>query len=91
MLRPATTLTLPALWLTSATNAENCTVSYTYLVPAQGNNRNFLIGQGTVLVHELLHATQLSDNAFVKTYGIALNDETSSAEISRWLQDECKN
>jgi hypothetical protein len=63
-----------------------------FLDPAQGNNSNFTIGQGTVLVHELLHyATQLRDNAFVNAYGIALDGETSSSAISRWLQSDCKN
>ncbi len=61
--------------------------------PVQGNNANYSVGQGTVLVHELLHyATQLGDDRFVDTYGITLQKyESSSAAISRWLQNDCKN
>ena len=61
--------------------------------PAQGNNSNYEVGQGTDLLHELLHyATQLSDDAFVQAYGIQLQPgEKSSPAISRWLQHDCKN
>ena len=75
----------------TATRTYNNLLQF-FLDPVQGNNANLSVGQGTVLVHELLHfATQLDDNAFVGTYGIALQGETASSAISRWLQSNCNN
>jgi hypothetical protein len=64
-----------------------------FMDPAQGNNSDFSVGQGTVLVHELLHfATQLNDDKFVSQYGIQQQPyESASSAISRWLQNGCKN
>jgi RHS repeat-associated protein len=66
-----------------------------WLDPPQGNNANFQVGQGVVLIHELLHyATQLSDDAFVTKYGVQVQSgtlESTSSAISRWLQNDCKN
>ncbi|MGA2146296.1 MAG: hypothetical protein ABSH49_15180 [Bryobacteraceae bacterium] len=58
-----------------------------------GNNANYSVGQGTALVHELLHyVTQYSDPAFVQNYGISVPQGASySSAISAWLQNGCKN
>jgi RHS repeat-associated protein len=81
-------------------NGPNASISNVVLLgtqffmdPAYGNNANFSFGQGTVLVHELLHyATQLGDAAFVSNYNIALQpNETASSAIGEWLQNGCKN
>ena len=64
-----------------------------FMDPAYGNNSNFSFGQGTVLLHELLHfATQLGDAAFASTYNIKVQqNESASSAISEWLQNGCKN
>src|SRR5271157_4556526 len=53
--------------------------------PVTGNNANFSVGQGMVLVHEALHYfTQLDDAGFVKQYGIqpdAKSNESNSSAI----------
>ena len=65
-----------------------------FLDPASGNNSNLAVGQGTVLVHELLHyAVQMGDDLFVSSYNIKYQDqyESSSSAINRWLQNDCNN
>jgi hypothetical protein len=64
-----------------------------FLDPLQGNNANYTFGQGTVLVHELLHyASQLTDPQFVINFGILMNGQQSySSAISTWLQNHCNN
>jgi hypothetical protein len=64
-----------------------------FLDPTEGVNSNMSVGQGTVLVHELLHyAVQMGDDAFASSYGIGkLENESSSSAINRWLQNGCKN
>ena len=99
---PSGTLQSIAGGSTDATilNGPNGSISNTVLLgsqffldPVQGNNANYSVGQGIVLVHELLHyGTQLGDAQFVGKYNINLlvGDSNSSA-INRWLQNDCKN
>ena len=63
-----------------------------FLDPETGRNSNFSVGQGTVLIHELLHyAVQMGDDLFTSTYKIARQqNESSSSAINRWLQNDCK-
>jgi RHS repeat-associated protein len=64
-----------------------------FLDPPTGVNSNYSVGQGTVLLHELLHyAVQMGDDLFVSDYGITQGQfESSSSAINRWLQNDCKN
>jgi RHS repeat-associated protein len=86
-----------AITLNGPNNSISNTVllsSQFFLDPVYGSNANFSVGQGVVLLHELLHyATQLGDAAFVSQYGITKQDqyESNSSAISAWLQNGCKN
>ena len=58
----------------------------------ESNASTSTVGQGIVLVHELLHyAVQMGDDQFASSYKIDLQGDTPSSAISRWLQNGCKN
>jgi RHS repeat-associated protein len=85
-----------AVTLTGSQNTISNTVllgAQFFLDPITGNNANYEVGQGTVLLHELLHyPTQMGDSSFVSNYGITLQQfESPSSAISRWLKNDCNN
>jgi RHS repeat-associated protein len=89
-----------AVILTGPPNGSASSISSTvvlglqfFLDPETGKNSNFSVGQGTVLIHELLHyGVQMGDDLFVSSYGIKQQQyESSSSAINRWLQNDCKN